>query len=88
LKQTGDEISFQECHGFTLARLSIRLDKLHLLSGETTGEVKNLVLPGRVSLPRENCKMVEVDPETPYAPVGFRNGVKYLKLGQWVYGSL
>ncbi len=45
---------------------------------------KNLVLPGQVSLPRMNCDIVEVDLETPYAPEGFKNGVKYLKLGQCV----
>jgi hypothetical protein len=65
-------------------RFSIRVDKLHLLSGETTGEVKNFVLPGQVSLPRMSCDIVKVDLETPYVPEGFKNGVKYLKLGQCV----
>jgi hypothetical protein len=67
-------------------RFSIRGHRPYLLQGETTGKVKKMLPLGglRRVPPREYCNIIEVDPEIPYAPVDSRNGVKYLKLGQWV----
>ena len=56
---------------------------LYPWQAETTGEVRS-TLPWAGFPPRENCNMVEIDSEIPYALADFRKGVVYLKLGQWV----